>query len=55
VNAPIDIAGIIETSFQLATTFLPGRKNFCDAARPGREREAEKAFFVCSGGVGLIA
>jgi hypothetical protein len=28
VNAPIDIAGIIETSFQLATTFLPGMKEF---------------------------
>jgi hypothetical protein len=38
VNAPVDMAGIIETSFQLATTFFPGWKEFLRRRLAGLEK-----------------
>jgi hypothetical protein len=55
VNAPLDIAGIIETSFQLATTFLPGWKEFLRyrLARPGKGRW--KGFFGATPAGSMLA
>jgi hypothetical protein len=38
VNVPVDIAGIIETSFQLATTFFAGMKEFLRRRLAGPEK-----------------